>query len=72
MFFRVISTILGFGSLSILASDIIENKTFEWIYLPAGWACTIFIVYGLFGVNLTQIESNLDSANDVEHNKSDQ
>lgn len=72
MFIRILATILGFGFIYFLGSEIIEKKTFDWIYLPVGWVCAVFVVYGVFGLDITKLRSQSDSKNAVEHsNKSE-
>lgn len=39
----------------MLGATVLEERTFEWIFLPVGWALTIFIIYGVFGVDITRV-----------------
>lgn len=55
MFVRILAMLLGLGGLYSFGLSIAEEKTFEWIFIPIGWACAIFLVYGVFGVDLTKM-----------------
>lgn len=55
MFVRILAILLGVGGVYALGISIVEEKTFEWIFIPISWAFTVFLVYGVFGVDLTKI-----------------
>lgn len=57
MVVRILALLLGLGGLYAVGLSIVEEKTFEWIYIPIGWALSIFLVYGVFGVDLTKVKN---------------